>query len=323
MISQFRVIICLSIFALFLCACSMPQNIWLDSLSTTESKQLTTDAGFTQAAFSPDGLKIAFSKKSLKYKSGSRIGIWLRKTSEMRYFLEFPNRIYCLSWHPFGRTLFFVVSKSKDGNDSGYVLYKYQLSKKTTHRILDLPAVVSRIRISPNCRYVSYTKNDQDEHRNVYILSISDTIETKVSDNTGFLGYPKSYSWSLDSRRIYWWTSLADLHVVNLKGNRLKEIDLLDLDMGIEATKVQSIIQNPIYKHELFIFCKSAESPPDKTSIVKLDLNTGKARMLAKEPRFFSAVQEVSNDGKYLLYLYPDKVPLFFRISFWLQKFYS
>ena len=181
-------------------ALSIVSNLWslpLDpetAVPTGEAVLLTRGAGCrnTSPRFSPDGSTISF----VSCRAGSSTDVWImdRDGGNARPITDGSSETHFPNWFPGGdRIAYFTMRGGRKE------LWAVSRGDRSQRRLLSLDADVSHTYLSPDGRFVSYTKEEPDRGLSTWVAPLDGGPARQVTPAGVSAGYP---CWSRDGRSL-------------------------------------------------------------------------------------------------------------------------
>jgi Tol biopolymer transport system component len=268
-------------------------NLAVHDVITGTNRQLTQDGFFDECAFSPDGKQIAYVWST---KQGSELRVVSLSGTGLpvpRIFSKADWEFDLVSWSPDGKWLAF--SAGLKGKNSQIVLVSVQ---DGSIRELKVTEPNSELYFSPDGKYLAYTRRNDRNSGDVFVLVIDGSREMPVEEWPSF---EEAMGWTPDGRLLF--SSDRDgakgLWVMQFKDGKPEGSPApITSNIG-DGWAVPRTSSSTLYFHA------TSGSKLAYYQIAPFDWNTGRilSPAVAVGPVVTSTPGNWSRDGKYFAYL--------------------
>jgi Tol biopolymer transport system component len=199
------------------------------------------------------------------------------------------------SWGSEGKEIYY---RSDEGGEID--IWAVPLDEGERRRVTnDTESEVSPI-VSPDGKWVLFTQKTEGIMHEVFIVPASGGEKVRLTHTENFLNEAQSPAWFPDSERIAFF-SFLDLVVIDLKGERLDEVNLAGLNNFSE------LVIHPAGGGNVVVFkARPAQAMSFNPNLYALSLKE-KELTLLEGVSFWDQGLDISPDGKYIVYASPEE----------------
>lgn len=188
----------------------------VDANGQGRARLVETPAGSRRAAWSPDGVNVAFT-------ANYEIHIINLDTGQVKQLTDNSLQERGLRWSPDGRSIIFSTS-SPDGQASAFDLYTLDPVTLNQVRLTEMEALEAYPAWSPDGTRLVFMGLSSEDTANIYIMDADDTHPRQLTDSPARDILP---IWSPDGQRIAFTSDIdgdLEIFVINADGSNLVQL---------------------------------------------------------------------------------------------------